>query len=117
MATWSKAELAAAVLERLGAKAAGQPASAEDQVKTEAAIDSVHAELRRLNKAPFALATIPEWAQLALEEYMAGRLSGVFGITGQRRIEVENDAARGWQTLCAQTSAGRPRAPIRARHF
>lgn len=94
MATLTKAQVRDRVLEHIGVLAAGQSASAEDAVLVEEAIDSAYAQLRKFGLAPFDLATVPEWAQPLLRDYVAGIVGATFGfgdafVAGMARAETD----------------------------
>ena len=79
MATWTKAELAAKVLEYVGVVPAGQSAAAEDSTLVESVIDSVHDQLDSEQLVPFATSAIPTWAQWPLVKYLAVEVGPAFG--------------------------------------
>lgn len=80
MATMTKADIATRVLRRIGVLALGQTASSEDSTLVEERVDSAHDELRKAGLAPFALATVPTWAQPGLIDYVAADVAPEFGV-------------------------------------
>lgn len=80
MGNWTASTLRNRVLEYVGAKAAGQPASAEDASLVDDAVESAHDRLRGIGLAPFELTAIPPWAQTSLKEYVGGDVGREFGL-------------------------------------
>ena len=108
MATWTKSELATAVLQNLGVLAAGETAASEDSNSVQASIDSVHAQLRSKGLVPFATSAIPEWAQLPLRDYVAFDVANVFGLGPQRRAELAQGKQIAEIELRKQTNTMQP---------
>lgn len=119
MATKTKAQIATLVLESLGVKAAGVAASAEDSERVEDAIDSVHDQLRARGLAPFELATVPEWAQEPLADYVAGSLSmlNVFRVSGERAGLLRQARQEGYRILLEQNQVQDPGIPAKPYWF
>jgi hypothetical protein len=91
MAAWTKATLAERVLEHLGVVGEGQSATAEQQVRTEEVIDSLHPQLRKLGLSPFLTSSVPEWAQQPLLRFVAAAMAPKFGFSGQRLLDFTLD--------------------------
>lgn len=98
----TRAEMAARVLEHLGVKAAGQTASAEDNLAATEAIDSAHSRLETEERANFDLDAIPEWAWTPFRDYVARDLVDLFAITGERLQSILSSAARADRDLWVQ---------------
>jgi hypothetical protein len=88
MATFTVVQLADVLLEHIGAKAAGQSASAEDARKASEAIGMVKAEFDRDNVSQWADDAIPDWAALAVRDVAAFELRNTFGLSGERLNDV-----------------------------
>jgi hypothetical protein len=93
MATWTSEELREEILLHLGVKPAGQSASAEDAETVDNAITSCIAMLRGLGLAPFPADEIPEWAWLAMRDYVSGYVGQSFGL-GYTMKQGQYDAER-----------------------
>ena len=119
MATLSKAQMAARILENIGVKPAGQVASSEDTNLVTEVIDSAHARLRRMspNLAPFALATIPEWAQIPFRDYVSADVANVFGVSGERLQAVILARGESLKELRRQVESQDTHVPTRAYYF
>jgi hypothetical protein len=112
MATLTKAQLSARVLEHLGVKSAANAANGHDDATVQEAIDAAHAKLRRFGLAPFATSAIPEWAQIPLRDYVTGDVAQGFGMSGQRLMEFKAAAQAAERELYRQTSGTRQPMPI-----
>ena len=112
MATLTKAELSARVLEHLGVKSAANSANGNDDELVQEAIDAAHDRLRRFSVVPFALSAIPMWAQTPLRDYVAGDVAQAFGMSGQRLMEFKSAAQAAERELYRQTSGARQPMPI-----
>ena len=117
MANWTAAELAQAVLTRLGICGAGQTAAAEDAAIVTKSWESVYPQLRKLNLAPWGSSAIEEEAQTPLEKYMAGQVQSTFGIPEPEYSQRKHEAAEGFSELKAQYSQSRHAYPIRQHDF
>lgn len=117
MATLAKSEVADRALEAIGIKAAGQSAAAEDANRAQESVDSVYQMLRKEGLAPFAVATVPEWAQPALIHLVAFDLAATFGLSGDRLQSVSSLAQKGHSDLATQVFGKRHPAPIKAEYF
>lgn len=117
MATWTAAQVSDAVLERLGVKALGNSASGEDSAKATAAYTSFYYQLRRKSHAPWAIGAVAEEAQQPLAAAVAARLAGEYGITGQRRLELDADGRRGEMDLAEMAAGDKQNAPIVGSYF
>jgi len=104
MSTKTQAEMAALVLEALGAKAAGQAASAEDTATASDAVASAYYRLRYEGKAPYAITAFPEWAWTPVRDFVARDLVNVFGIQGERLQGIFAAATRADRDLAAQAA-------------
>ena len=104
MATLTKVEIAASVLEALGVKAAGQSASSEDEEAAENAVSSAYYRLRYESKAPYDIDSVPEWAWTPLRDYVARDLINNFGISGERLQGILAAAARADRDIAVQTA-------------
>lgn len=113
MADWTAVELRDRVLENVGAKAAGQAASAEDASLVDAAVIAAHDRLRTLSIAPFDLSAIPPWAQTLLRDYVAGDVGREFGL-GDSLKPAQAQAERDLHRQCA---IRKPSVRIRAEYF
>lgn len=92
--TKTKAEIAGRVLEKLGVKAQGQNASAQDQILAEEAVASVHAKLTDQRRIEFDVELVPDWAWTPLIYLVARDLVDDFGISGERLQSILSSAAR-----------------------
>lgn len=117
MADWTKATLADRALEVMGVLASGQTANTEDSTRVEEIADSVYGRLRSEGLAPFALDTIPPWAQIPLRDIVALEAAPLFGITGQKKADTVFNANRGNLELRKQVASKRNPAPVRARYY
>lgn len=82
MATLTRAQMITRVLEATGIVAAGQTPQTADSTLVGELVDSCYDRLRKLELAPYAIATIPEWAQVPLRDYVAYDVAAAFGIVG-----------------------------------
>lgn len=118
MATKTRIELAAMTLEALGVKAAGQSASAEDTATVVTAIDGILSRLKRDERAPFAVDSVPDWAWAPLRDMAAYAVRSDFGLTGERLGEVLRSNAEARSEWYKQTAGKHdPRIRARARYF
>jgi hypothetical protein len=117
MGAWTEADLAAAALRRLGVLASGQSATAEDAADVIASWESIHQNLRTEGLAPFAVNSIPVEAQHAVSHIVADANAGDFGVTGDRALLLQKDAADGMSTLRREYTAPTKRLPVHARYF
>ena len=113
MANWTAAELAQAVLTRLGICGAGQSASAEDAAVVTKAWESIYPQLRKVSLAPFSSSAIEEEAQLPIEKYVAAQVQSTFGIPEPEASRRDMEARDGYAELKAQYSQSRQSFPIR----
>ena len=115
MADLTKAEMSIRILENLGIKPSGQSANAEDDIRTQEAIDSAHARLDKERKVPFALSAIPDWAQIPLRDYVSFDLMGQFGIVGERAqliLAARREAELQFNKQLASTVKANPTRPF-----
>jgi hypothetical protein len=117
MATLTKADLRARVLEHLGVLAAGQSAGAEDADLVDEAIDAAHARLRKFGLVPFATSAIPEWAQISLRDYVAADVAQSFGLGGPRLAEFKGAQRVAERDLARQVAGYRHPMRIVADYF
>ena len=117
MATWTQAQVVNAALERLGVKAKGQSAAAEDYSAMNNAYLSLYPQLRRKGHAPWAIGEVEEEAQQPLIDVLAGALAGEYGFTGQRRAELAAAARQGKRDLAEQAAGDKHPVPIVAEYF
>lgn len=118
MATITRTELAVDVLENIGVKAAGQPASAEDTVAVTNAIDALRAEHYRDGTIQWAADEIPDWARLFMRDLVSYEVKSLFGVTGETLARVTGDYVRANQRLYRQTSGKHnPKVRQRPRYY
>jgi hypothetical protein len=118
MATFTVVQLADVLLEHLGAKAAGQAASAEDAAKAAEAIGMVKAELDRDNVSHWSDDAIPDWAALAIRDVAAFELRNTFGLSGERLNDVVGAYGTSLRKLYRFTGGKRdPRISMKAHYF
>ena len=117
MATLTRQEISDRALEALGVKAAGVNAIAEDGNRSKEKVDAVYNRLRREGLAPFALATVPDWAQTQLINLVAVDLAPDFGVSGQRLqlLGINQEASR--IELGRQVANMVPPIPVRSESF
>lgn len=116
MADLTRAEMADRALEAIGAKAAGQSASAEDANRAMEAYDVVYYSLRKDQMAPFSLSAVPEWAQGPIINLVGRELAATFGIAGTRLALILELADQGYLSLARQMSGPRM-AVVRTDYF
>lgn len=112
MATWTKAQWAAAALVRLGITAVGQTPPAAQQALAEKGADSLFARLRLRRLAPFAVATIPEGAQTPLKCLLAAELLTEFHVSGERRAAIMAEAREAKKELAVFSGADQLDVPV-----
>ena len=117
MANWTAAQLRNAALERLGVKARGQGAAAEDAAAADQAWATKHPQLLAEDLINFAIGAIPEYAQGPLEKIIAGELAEAYGFHGSRLAAHERTALQGMRELEKQSSGKRFQHEIRAEFF
>ena len=115
MATLTKAELRARVLQHLGIVGVGHSASAADAALVDEAIDAAHARLRKFGLVPFATSAIPEYAQQQLRDYVAGEVSLSFGHPRFAELKAAQMVAE--RELQRQVAGYRHSLPIEAENF
>lgn len=115
MATLTKAQLSARVLQYLGLLAAGQSAEAEDDDLVQEAIDACHEELRKEKLADFLTSAIPTWAQGPLRDFVAAEVAPAFGMGSAAEKEAKQAAAR--RRLAKQVARMKPPLPAVAEYF
>lgn len=113
MASLTAAEFRNRVLEHIGYKPAGQGVGAEDGNLADEIVTAAHARLRTVGLAPFAISSIPEWAQIAFRDYVAGDIGGSFGY-GDKFKPSQYAAEKELVRLCA---VARPKLRIKAEYF
>ena len=116
MATWTAAQLATAVLRRLGVTGAGQTASAEDSAVVTDAWTSLHPYLRRHSLAQFGAGAIEEACQEPLAKWVAGQVYQHWGFT-ETEAQILRAADEGWRQLREAQSADRTPLPGRAKYL
>jgi hypothetical protein len=99
MANWTAANLANAVLIRLGVLASGQTAEPEDSNIVTDAWESIYPYLQRHQLVPFTAGAIEEEYQEPLSKYVASKIYGNWGITGAREATILRDGNNGWIEL------------------
>lgn len=112
MATKTRLQMIDWVLELLGAKAAGQSASAEDGDLAGRYYDSGYACLRAKGLAPFASDSVPEWAQGHVAAICARDAARAFGVVGEALGILERDESRALRELTEQVSSPVQQTPI-----
>lgn len=121
MATMTKSDIATRVLRRLKVLAIGQTASSEDSTFVEERIDSAHDELRKAGLAPFALASVPEWAQPGLIDYVAVDAAPDFGVTMMeifgRPMSTDDGRLLAERRLARQVAGYKHPIPVRTDYF
>ena len=117
MATWTKATLAARVLEHLGVVGENQAATAWQSNRVQEAIDSVYKRLRPEGLCPFALSAIPEESQLPLMKIVAAEVAPRFGYTGARLAEQIQLAMFGKKELADANAGYNPPIPVKSRYY
>ncbi len=95
MAVWTQAEWADKALEALGVKAATQGASAEDGATSQAAARSLFERLQNEGLTNFEISAVPEWAQTPMQDILAWELVPSFGVSNQRRQDLNQRGAPG----------------------
>jgi hypothetical protein len=118
MATFTVVQLADVLLEHIGAKAAGQAASAEDAIKAAEVIGMVKSELERDDVARWADDAIPDWAALAVRDVAAFEMRNTFGLSGERLNDVVAAYGPALRKLYRFTGGRRdPRIAMRTDYF
>lgn len=117
MATLTKAQMATRVLESLGIIASGQTAATADSTLAEEVVDAAWNRLRKLGLAPYAIGTIPEWAQIPLRDYVAYDLAASFGVVGDRLMDLARRRADAERELNRQVSGYRHNLHIKPEYF
>lgn len=117
MATKDRAEMVTFLLEHLGITPAGVAGTAADQATAGTILDSAYARLQQLELAPFALGSIPDWAQIPLAQITAVDCVQPFQLGPQAKSQIEADAARARVELREQTSVRDQNLPVRFRDF
>lgn len=117
MATLSRAQMVTRVLEAAGIVAAGQTPQTADSTLVGEIVDSCYERLRRLDIAPYAIATIPEWAQVPFRDYAAYDVAGAFGITGAelQGLAMRREAAT--RTMYVQAAGFKHPLRVKAEYF
>ena len=115
---WSMAMLAQDVLAKLVVTPVGQSPAPEDMAYVQQVYASRFANLRTDGLAPWPLNSIPTEAQQAVSRIVAAECCDAYGISGQRKMEIDAMAqASGWSVLRREYAAEAKRLPIRARYF
>ena len=115
---WSMSQLATDVLAKLVVTPTGQPPASEDLLYVQQVYSSRHANLRTDGLAPWGINSIPTEAQQAVSRIVAAECCDAFGITGQRKVEIDSMAqTAGWAVLRREYAAEPKRLPIRARYY
>lgn len=109
MADLTRAKMIDRVLKHLGRLGQGQSASGEDSILVGEAVDAAHEQLRYYGCAPFETSAIPEWAQDSFRDFVAKKLAGYYGISGERLQHISYAAAEGFRELRTQTANRRQR--------
>ncbi len=98
MADWTRADLIDDVLTRLGVKAAGESASAEDSNTAGAAADGVHEKLQGEGLAGFEISAIPEWAQTDMSRLVCAEIAEQYVPDVQKFLVLAGEAKRSLRT-------------------
>ena len=115
---WSMSQLALDVLTKLVVTPVGQSPASEDMTYVQRVYASRFANLRTEGLAPWAINSIPTEAQQAVSRIIAAECCDAYGISGQRRIEIDAMAqAFGWSVLRREYAAEPKRLPIRTRYY
>lgn len=102
----TKADIAAAVLSRLGVLGAGQTPSGNDQNMVEKLVESQHQKLQRRGLAPYEIESVPEWAEDDLADFIAPKCATLFRISPEQTqslLLLRNEAFR---SMSRETSGG-----------
>lgn len=114
--TKNRAQMITLILKRLGVLGAGQSERAEDSSLVGDILDSGHAELRAKDVIDFPTSAVPDWAWVALRDYIAKDLVGDFGVKGQRLVEIKNAGKTARSRLDALTE-GEQAAPVETDYY
>lgn len=118
MANWTKTSLINGSLEAVGAKPAGQAASAEDQATAEAVIDSVFDQLRYIGLVSFSVEAIPEYAQQPLKKIMAYELAASdFDVSDAKFARLERGEIKARRQLQTQAEKSKDGTQVRKTYF
>jgi hypothetical protein len=101
MATKTRDQMIELTLQRLGVVAQGQAASSHDTLLAGSVFDSCYAELVEKEVFSFDSAAVPDWAWSPLRDYVASKLVGDFGISGERLMEIRQAGQEGEMRLAA----------------
>jgi hypothetical protein len=112
-----KTDMVKLVLETLGVKAAGQNASAEDTAQATTHLDSLYERLVGDRLAVFELTDIPSWAVSPLATMVAYELCPIYGVTGDRLVDLTNRYEPSRQELARQAASKKPRIQVKATYF
>lgn len=113
MADKTRAQMIDWILEVVGAKPAGQSASAEVGDVAGRYYDSAYARLRKRGLVPFGSGAVPEWAQAPLAHYVARDCAATFGVTGEQLGKLELEANWSVRELTEQVAVEPQEVPIR----
>ena len=114
MDDWTRADLIDNVLTRLGVKAAGEAATAEDSNTVGSASDGVHKKLQGEGLAAFELSAIPEWAQTDVSRLVCAEVAEVYGLDVKKYLALAGEAKRSLRTQQSRTGH---KLPIRACYY
>ena len=111
-------QLAQDVLAKLVVTPLGQSPAIEDMTYVQQVYASRFANLRTDGLAPWGINAIPTEAQQAVSRIIASECCDAFGISGQRKMEIDGLAqTAGWAVLRREYAAEPKRLPIRARYY
>lgn len=113
MATKTRLQMIDWSLEVVGAKPAGQSASAESADVAGRYYDAAYSRLRKRGLAPFDSNAVPEWAWAPLAHYVARDCSTTFGVQGEQLTKLESEARWAERELTEQASVDVQEVPIR----
>lgn len=117
MANWTDTDLANKTLEHLSVKAAGNSASSEDlNLVTEEWL-GLYSRLNLKGYIIFDYNAIPEWAQGPLKKILSEEIATHFGVSGEKRQLIMNDAKKALDDMREQTQSRPNYIPVMSRDF
>jgi hypothetical protein len=112
MATWTREQVASRALELVGVM---PPASAEDQLLAESAVDFVLMDLGR--QQVFDSSAVPDWAYIPIAKICASELSPFFHLGSERVAILGAESERSKKAIDRATSFLRHPVPIQSEDF
>ena len=117
MATKTRAEMIARILENLGVVAAGQTASSEDSTLAGEALDGVFERRKKLGHVIFEISAVPEWAQSLLVDIVSENLIGQYKIGPERAPEIRASARMAEMEFAQQVQRVKAAGPVETYYF